>query len=239
MDLNDLRNEIDTIDNELVQLFVKRMAVSAKVAEYKKENNLPIYVPAREQEILMDIAEKAGLEMSNYARILYSMLFELSRNYQKKRNTDISPLYQQITDSIKYTNSFLPQSPSSANRSCEELYNLMSLATSNQDENNSHIRFISISKNLGIYPDSDKTCIMMILPNKPDALYKALARLYILGVNISKLESRPIPNRDLELMFYFELKLSINSDEFVQLVCELNNLSEELKSFKSYAEVVK
>ena len=47
MELKDLRNQIDDIDDELVRLFVKRMEVSAQVADYKKEHNLPIHVPAR------------------------------------------------------------------------------------------------------------------------------------------------------------------------------------------------
>ena len=93
MDLKDIRNHIDAIDDELVKLFVKRMGLSAQVADYKKANNMPIYVPAREREIMQDVAQKAGPEMSNYTRVLYSMLFELSRSYQSKRNSEVTPLY--------------------------------------------------------------------------------------------------------------------------------------------------
>ena len=82
MDLKELRKEIDTIDDELVRLFGKRMDIAARIADYKKENNLPILVPAREREKLVDVATKAGPEMANYTRVLYSMLFELSRSHQ-------------------------------------------------------------------------------------------------------------------------------------------------------------
>ena len=82
MELNEIRNSIDAIDNELVSLFCQRMALSAQVADYKKANNLPIFVPSRERAILQKVAEKAGPEMENYSRVLYSMLFELSRSYQ-------------------------------------------------------------------------------------------------------------------------------------------------------------
>ena len=60
MDLNELRKEIDSIDDELVKLFCQRMQVAEKIAEYKKENNLPILIPARERAKLQDVAEKAG-----------------------------------------------------------------------------------------------------------------------------------------------------------------------------------
>ena len=380
MDLNDIRVEIDKIDKELVQLFSSRMALSAQVADYKKANNLPILVPARERAILQKVADQAGPEMANYARVLYSMLFELSRSYQSKRNGEMSPLYNQITQAIDNTPRLFPQAPMVAcqgvegaysqiacekifkspfimyfknfeavfnavdqglcqygilpienstagsvnkvydlmirhnfsiirtfrlkvdhnllvnpgtnlsdlkevysheqaisqcaeflqtlpgvnvipvantavaaemvsssgrkdvaalsSRSCAELYGLQCLKYSVQDKGNNHTRFICISKNLEIYPGSDKTSIMMILNHKPGALYKVLARLYTLGINVTKLESRPIPDREFEFMFYFDLETSIYSEEFVQLMCELDDLCEEFKYLGSYTEVV-
>ena len=50
MDLQELRSQIDEIDDALVALFGKRMDVAAQIADYKKENNLPSYHPARERE---------------------------------------------------------------------------------------------------------------------------------------------------------------------------------------------
>ena len=84
MELKDLRNEIDRIDDELIKLFVRRMETAAKIAQYKKENNLPILVPAREREKLADVAEKAGPDMAEYTKTLYALLFELSRAHQSK-----------------------------------------------------------------------------------------------------------------------------------------------------------
>ena len=125
-----------------------------------------------------------------------------------------------------------------SSRSCAELYGLNCLAASVQDKGNNRTRFICISKNLEIYPGSDKTSIMMVLSHRPGALYKVLARLYVLGINVTKLESRPIPDRDFEFMFYFDLDTSIYSEEFVQLMCELDDLCEEFKYLGSYTEVV-
>ena len=125
-----------------------------------------------------------------------------------------------------------------SSRFCAELYGLTCLASSIQDKGNNRTRFICISKNLEIYPGSDKTSIMMILPHKPGSLYKVLARLYTLGINVSKLESRPIPDREFEFMFYFDLDTSIYSEEYLQLMCELDDLCEEFKYLGSYTEVV-
>lgn len=380
MDIGEIRENIDKIDQQLVDLFCQRMTLSAEVADYKKANGLPIYVPARERAILQNVAEQSGEEFGNYTRTLYSMIFELSRSYQSKRNCAISPLFQEITQAIESTPQLFPQTPMVAcqgvegaysqiacekifqspsilyfknfegvfhaieqgmcqygilpienstagsvnkvydlmirhhfsivrtfrlkvdhnllvnpgttlseikqiysheqalnqcsqflqslpgvtvipiantaaaakmvaesgrtdiaaisSRSCAELYGLKTLAHSIQDNGNNHTRFICISKNLEIYPGSDRTSIMMILHHKPGALYKVLARMYTLGINVTKLESRPLPDREFEFMFYFDLETSIYSREFVELMCELDGLCEEFKYLGSFREVV-
>ena len=380
MDLTELRNQIDGIDDQLVQLFCRRMELCAQVAEYKKANGLPILMPAREREKLKDVAEKAGPDMANYTRTLYAMLFELSRSYQSKLSGGSRQLYERITQSIQDTPNLFPQTAMVAcqgvegaysqlacekifpnpmilyfktfdgvfqaidqglcqygilpienstagsvtkvydlmiqhnfyivrtfrlkidhnllanpgtkledikeiysheqainqcsgflhslkvvsvvpvantavasemvassgrkdvaalsSRSCAELYNLSCLAASVQDKGNNRTRFICISKNMEIYPGSDKTSIMMVLNHRPGALYKVLARIYTLGINVTKLESRPIPDREFEFMFYFDLETSIYSEQFVQLMCELEDLCEEFKYLGSYTEVV-
>ena len=380
MDLTELRRQIDGIDDQLVQLFCRRMALCAQVAEYKKANGLPILMPAREREKLKDVAEKAGPDMANYTRTLYAMLFELSRSYQSKLSGGSRQLYEMITQSIQDTPNLFPQTAMVAcqgvegaysqlacekifpnpmilyfktfdgvfqaidqglcqygilpienstagsvtkvydlmiqhnfyivrtfrlkidhnllanpgakledikeiysheqainqcstflhslkgvnvvpvantavasemvassgrkdvaalsSRSCAELYNLSCLASSVQDKGNNRTRFICISRNMEIYPGSDKTSIMMVLNHRPGALYKVLARIYTLGINVTKLESRPIPDREFEFMVYFDLETSIYSEQFVQLMCELEDLCEEFKYLGSYTEVV-
>ncbi len=380
MDITQLREKIDNIDDQLVSLFTQRMEITRDIAAYKKENDLPIYVPARERQKLQEVAKLAGPDMDDYTRVLYSMIFELSRSYQSKQNSTATELYRKITDSIENTPKLFPQAPMVAcqgvegaysqiacekifknpmimyfknfdaifgaieqglcqygilpienstagsvkkvydlmihhnfsivrtfrlkidhnllakpgtklsdiqeiysheqainqcsdflknmpgvkiipventavaaqmvaqsqnnhaaaisSKGCEEIYGLCSLADSIQDKGNNRTRFICISKNLEIYPGADKTSIMMVLPHKPGTLYKVLARLYVLGINVIKLESRPIPDRDFEFMFYFDLETSIYSQEFVQLMCELDDLCEEFKYLGSYSEVV-
>ena len=380
MDLNELRQQINSIDDELLNLFTRRMDLASQVADYKREHDLPILQPAREREILKKVAYKAGPELGGYARVLFSMLMELSKSYQNKRNNKEIELHRQIADAIENTPRLFPRSPMVAcqgvegansqiacekifqspfimyfktfesvftaieqglcqygilpienstagsvkkvydlmihhnfsivrtfrlkidhnllakkgakledikeiysheqaigqcgaflekltgvkviaventavaakmvaesdrtdiaaisSRPCAELYGLQNLAPGIQDKDNNRTRFICISKNLEIYPGADKTSIMMVLPHRPGSLYRVLARLYVLGINVTKLESRPIPNRDFEFMFYFDLDTSIYSEEFVQLMCELDDLCEEFKYLGSYSEVV-
>lgn len=376
MDLTTYRNEIDQIDNEIVRLFQERMDVAAKIAEYKKEQGMPILQPAREREKLAEVSEKSREDMQSYMRVLYSLLFELSRTYQERGNR--TELYDKIEYAIENTPRLFPQGATVAcqgvegaysqlaceklfknpriqyfrnfegvfsaieagfcqygilpienstagsvkrvydlmvkhnfsivrstrmkvdhcllakdehseikeifsheqaiaqsatflkslgnvkitvcentaiaammvaqsdrkdvaalsSRMCAELYGLKILKSGVQDEGNNHTRFLCISKNTEIYPGADKTSVMMVLPHKPGALYKVLARLYALGINLLKLESRPLPERDFEFMFYLDLETSVYSQEFARLMCEIGGICEEFRYLGSYSEVV-
>ena len=125
-----------------------------------------------------------------------------------------------------------------SSRSCAELYGLTCLASNVQDQGNNFTRFICISKNLEIYPGADRTSLMMVLPHRPGSLYKVLSRFYALGINLNKLESRPMPERNFEFMFYFDLDTSVYTPKFQQLMAELPSLCEEFSYLGSYSEVV-
>jgi prephenate dehydratase len=99
-------------------------------------------------------------------------------------------------------------------------------------------QYLCIGQKLEIYPGADRCCIRMALSNRPGALYKVLARLYTLGINVAGLESRTIAEKNFMAMFYFDLETSVYSQEFVQLMCELDDLCEEFSYLGSYTEVV-
>lgn len=380
MDIKDLRKNIDEIDTKLVELFQKRMETAKDIAEYKKINSLPVLDAMREREKLASVSDMANDDMKDYVRVLYSLMFELSRSYQGSILGKKSELYTDIMNAIDSTEKLFPKSPivacqgtegaysqiacdklfrdskimycstfehvftaiekgmckygvlpienstagsvnkvydlminrnfhivrstrikidhsllakpgvelseikeiisqeqaiaqcseflktlpgvkittcentalaaqSVANsdrrdiaalssRYCAELYGLITLKSSVQDAGNNHTRFICISKNLEIYPGADKTSVMMILPHKPGALYRVLARFYSLGINLIKLESRPLPERDFEFMFYFDLETSVYSAEFAHLMSELDVMCEDFKYLGSYSEII-
>ena len=125
-----------------------------------------------------------------------------------------------------------------SSRSCMKLYGLECLEESVQDKGNNFTRFICISKDLEIYPGADRTSLMMVLPHTPGSLYKVLSRFYALGLNLNKLESRPMPGRNFEFMFYFDLDTSVYSPQFIQLMGEMETISEEFSYLGSYSEVI-
>ena len=99
-------------------------------------------------------------------------------------------------------------------------------------------RYICIARDLAIYPGADRTSLSMILPHRPGSLYKILSRFNALGINLIKLESRPLPERNFEFMFYFDLDSPVYAPRFQQLMGELGELCEEYRYLGSYSEVV-
>ena len=125
-----------------------------------------------------------------------------------------------------------------ASRSCAALYGLEVLEPNIQDSDNNYTRFACISRDLQIFPGADRTSLMVVLPHRPGSLYQVLSRFYALGVNLNKLESRPIPERNFEFMFYFDLETSVYAPQFTQLMGELPELCEDFSYLGSYSEVI-
>ena len=122
MNLDELRTQIDAVDDSLVELFQKRMDIAAQIAEYKRENGLPILQSAREREKLAAISAGAPEEMQRYLRVLYSLLFELSRTYQGALYRSDTDLYRTITWAIEETPKVFPKQAAVACQGVEGAY---------------------------------------------------------------------------------------------------------------------
>ena len=381
MELSELRNQIDEIDTELVDLFKRRMNVSAQVAEYKRQTGMNVLDTSRERALLNKVSELSGEEYEEYTRTLYSTILDLSRSYQHRKLGDTSRLYTEIEEALENTPKLFPEraviacqgvegaysqiaaerlfhSPnimffsdwervfsaieagmcrygvipienstagsvkkvydlmishnfkivrtvrikidhnllvkagtkmedikeivsheqaisqcsgflatmfpnakitrventaraaqmvsetdrrdlaSLSSRSCAVQYGLEVLASAVQDNGNNHTRFICITNKLEVYPGADRTTLMLVAPHKPGSLYRILSRFNALGINLLKLESRPIPDRDFEFMFYFDLEAPVYSEKFAQLLSELEKECDEFTYLGSYLEVI-
>ena len=81
MSLQPIREEIDRIDDQIVELFKSRMECSRKVAEYKHEHGLEVFNKEREEQLLEKVETGAGI-YGDSARQLYTTILELSRALQ-------------------------------------------------------------------------------------------------------------------------------------------------------------
>ena len=89
MNLEELRDEIDGIDKQIVELFERRMEAVSKVSDYKLQNNLPVLNSVREREVIeKNIKHLKNNELDIYLKSFYIKLMDISKDYQKTRNQE-------------------------------------------------------------------------------------------------------------------------------------------------------
>ena len=108
MELSEIREKIDAVDDQLLDLFLQRMDLSEEVAAYKNEHHLPILNKERERAILAKVTEKSG-EKERYAYHLFSTLFELARSRQAELIDAPTRVGAQIKAALADMNEVFPQ----------------------------------------------------------------------------------------------------------------------------------
>ncbi len=119
---------------------------------------------------------------------------------------------------------------------CALLYGLDVIRSDIQNSDHNYTRFIVICKDLEIYPGADKASIMLALGHTPGSLSDMLARFSAQGLNLTKLESRPIEGRDFEFMFYLDVEASVYSEAFINLMSQLDSDPAAFTFLGSYKE---
>lgn len=120
---------------------------------------------------------------------------------------------------------------------CAELYGLNVIADDIRNSDNNYTRFICISKEPEIYAGADKISIMLNLPHRPGSLYTVMSKFNSIGVNLCKLESRPMVGSNFEFTFYFDMDASVTDKKVVKLLSELDASPDRFVFLGAYKEV--
>lgn len=378
MDLEQCREKIDKIDDQLADLFKQRMELATEVAEYKKANNMNVLNNEREREIIDRMTARNGDDLAIYTKVFYNTLFDLSRSAQVKLMAKETLLEKKIKAAVESTQKLFPQkavvacqgvegsysqqicdkmfalpsimyfsnfesvfnavekglckygilpiensSYGSVNEvydlmkkysfyivrssklkinhtllanegtsladikevytheqalgqcgdfinahkeikflscentavaakrvaqsgrkdmaaissmSCAKLYGLTCLQHDIQNTDDNYTRFICITKKLEIYPGANKISLMMTVPHTPGSLYQTIAKFASLGLNICKIESRPIVGTDFAFMFYFDIDASIYDPQVLQFLGDLKGFCDQFVFLGAYSE---
>ena len=123
-----------------------------------------------------------------------------------------------------------------ASAGCAELYGLEILSRKVANTDHNYTRFICISKALEIYDGASRITFVASASHRPGSLYSLIAKFATRGLNICKLESRPIPGKDFEFRFYFDVEASIHSEDTQAVLSQLEK--EDFFTFLgAYSEV--
>ncbi|NLA81069.1 MAG: bifunctional chorismate mutase/prephenate dehydratase, partial [Chloroflexi bacterium] len=124
-----------------------------------------------------------------------------------------------------------------ASRECAGIYGLRVIPCAMQDSDFNYTRFICISKNPHIYPGANKISLMAYLPHKPGSLFRLISKFAAQELNLTKLESRPVPGREFEYMFYFDFDGSVRTPAVLNLLGELEADTDTFFFLGNYTEI--
>lgn len=123
-----------------------------------------------------------------------------------------------------------------ASPACADLYGLSVLADAVQDESDNFTRFICVARTPQMTADADRSSFLLVLAHEPGSLHRVLARIAALGANLLKLESRPIPGKRFDFMFYVDVASVPSDGMFDDLVAQVSPLCESFSYLGSYRE---
>jgi len=123
-----------------------------------------------------------------------------------------------------------------SSKECADIYGLKVLKSNIQDAENNVTRFICISKEMKIFEDANKISLILNIPHVKGSLNKILTRFSTLNLNLTKLESRPLPNTDFEFAFYFDFEGNVNDIAIQNLLSDLQNESDSFTFLGYYKE---
>ncbi|MHC1694301.1 MAG: bifunctional chorismate mutase/prephenate dehydratase [Eubacteriales bacterium] len=378
MNLDTLREKINSLDEEIVRLYVERMKVAGEVADYKLRHGLPVFQQGREEEVLKRVSGMAGADYGDGVRLLYMAMMDVSKSYQHMTGKTPSPLrdklnlaisrpfeidrpgiavacqgvpgaYSDIACSVAFSSpskqyystfedifeavrrgeavygilpienstagsvlqvydlmkkysfyihqsvklsvehcllvksgtrledikeiytheqalgqcsEFLSAHPeitanvysntaaaaklvsesergdiaAIASFDCARLYNLEVLHKGLQNKQANFTRFICFSTALNVPTGASKISISLKVPHTTGSLYRILSRFAVCALNLSKIESRPIPGMDFEFMFYFDFEGSVRDNHVVDLLCGLERELDYFEFLGNYIE---
>lgn len=121
---------------------------------------------------------------------------------------------------------------------CAKLYGLNILEDTVQDSASNYTRFICIGKKLEVFAGSNKISVMTALPHEPGSLHKTLGRFASIGLDLTKLESRPLADAPFQFMFYFDFDGNVFDDKIIALIAELENSTDNFTFLGSYQELI-
>lgn len=356
MTLDEIRVKIDEIDRKLIPLLKSRMECSLEVAKIKRAENLPIYHPKREKEILDRVEAEAGDTFGQYVMSIYRSIMSVSRSFQgdelslksdfakklsslpsdysfkkvicqgakgsfsheaaNKMFPDIKPQFlyefedvfkaveqdetavgilpvenstagsvynvydlilkynhcivkairldvsqnllsvgnkdeiktvyshphalkqcenyikQHNLKTVEFENTALaakyvaelndPSVAAIGSAAAAEIYGLKVVESSIQNESDNVTRFIAVSKSAFVSTDSDTVSVAFAIPHEKGSLYRILGRFAESGMNLTKLESRPL-GHDFEYKFYMDFSGNIRDERTLNLLASIKS----------------
>jgi prephenate dehydratase len=200
------------------------------------EHDLPI-VGEVELPVIHHLLALPGTTLAGLKRV-YSHpqgLAQCERFLRTLAGVEIIATYDTAGSAKMIADGQLTDAAAIASARAGEVFGLVSLAASVQDYDDNVTRFLVVGRTPVRNAVADKTSIVFALPNEPGSLFKALSVFALRGIDLTKLESRPIPGRPWEYLFYVDLAAARDEVACTRALAHLGEFAPMLRTLGSYA----
>ena len=110
-----------------------------------------------------------------------------------------------------------------------QIYGLNILAGPTNDNPHNTTRFVVVSPQVELREGADKISTVFLLPHEAGSLHEILTIFAVHGLNMVKLESRPLPQHSWEYMFFLEFTGNLNTPEIADVLHELSQTTGDFR----------
>lgn len=201
-----------------------------------QQNALPI-VSEVEVPVVHQLLALPGTTLEQVKRI-YSHpqgLAQCERFLQTLRGVELIASYDTAGSAKMIASERMADAAAIASKRAGEVFGLDVLRAGIQDYEHNTTRFLVIGKRPLSDAPHDKISVVFTLPNEPGALFKALSAFALRNIDLTKLESRPMPSRKWEYLFYVDLKASPDDPACQRALAHLAEIAPTLRVLGSYS----
>ncbi len=130
-----------------------------------------------------------------------------------------------------------PGTAAIGHKSLSPMLGLPLLACNLEDEPTNQTRFVVIGPKPADFAEANKTSVLFTLPDKPGSLAGILDLLFRAGVNIRKLESRPLRAQSWKYAFFADLETNLLRPDLAPVLAELRNTCHSFRLLGCYTSV--
>ena len=199
------------------------------------EHELPIVAEVK-LSIVHHLIVNPGTTLDQVRRV-YSHpqgLAQCERFLRGLKQVEIVATYDTAGSAKKIKEENLSDSAAIASERAATVFGLEILQSAIQDYVNNITRFLIIGRQATPLGKPDKTTIVFTVTNEAGALFKALSVFSLRDIDLTKLESRPIPDRPFEYLFYVDLATNREDFKCARALMHLAEFAPSVRTLGSY-----